>query len=169
MIRVLKNWLSWVFTRMPDWKRLGSFTGEVNLTYVGARDYLYIPNPEAPLTFERGTHPTLFIPSGEIIQPRTMHTDGGSIPRPAWLLPSLDPWQYFPAYLIHDWEFDQHHLDADYAKSFEDVNQTLVEAVYTLMMARNTYSYWGLRAIYRGVSSPIGRDVWNGAWVNGRA
>jgi len=61
-----------------------------------------------------------------------MVTDAGTIPQILWTLPGFSPWEFGPAYIIHDWEFRSracHKLK----KSFFDVNQTLMEGIKTLM------------------------------------
>jgi hypothetical protein len=153
-------WLKWAFKSFPDWRRRGRFSGEIGLNWRGPLNYHF--RNDKGFVFERGMHPDEFKPTGEIIVPGEMDTDGGSIPRFAWILPRLDPWTYMPAYLIHDWEFQAHH-NKESNKTFEEVNATLVEAVYTLMVAGVTdYSGFDLRLIYDGVSSPLGRAVWDG-------
>jgi hypothetical protein len=95
-----------------------------------------------------------------------MTTTGGSIPRFFHVFDKLSPWEYGPAYMIHDWEFHAHHQKI-LNKSFKKVNLTLAEAIFTLM----TVGYKGtilelnmtaLKAIYLGVMSPVGKMVWNG-------
>jgi hypothetical protein len=112
----------------------------------------YIPDAAAPLRFIRST--------GEPIAPGRMLTDGGSVPRWFWVKRDLSPWCHTPAFLIHDWEFDQHHRGAP--KSFEAVRDTLAEALKTLMETGVTpTSEATFRMIYAGVSSWIAKDVWN--------
>ena len=156
----LLRWLTWAFRRHPDWRRLGRFSGPVVLEWKGPRDYYF--RGGTGFMFERGFHADKFAPTGESIVPGDMDTDGGSIPRFAWVLPQLDPMSFLPAYLVHDWEFDQHHKLLS-GKSFEEVNRTLVEGVYTLMMTGVAkYDLFDLHAIWDGVSSPFGQDVWDG-------
>ena len=89
-----------------------------------------------------------------------MLTDGGSIPRWFWVKKDLSPWCHTPAFLIHDWEFDQHHENAS-PKSFEAVH-TIAEALKTLMETGVTpKSEATFRMIYAGVSSWIAKDIWN--------
>ena len=186
----LLRWALWAFKKFPDWKKRGRFVGNPLLSIKGPQKYLYIHNPEKPFAFERGTHPTEFIPkripcgscggkravengmilcpgcvgSGtvhDLVVPRDMETDGGSIPQIAWSLFNLTPWTYLPAFIIHDWEFEQHHRKES-SKSFEDVNTTLCEAVYTLMCdGWVPYSSFNMRLIYDGCSSPLGELVWD--------
>lgn len=134
----------------------GEFIGVPEVATSGGRNYLY-KQSEPKFAFRRF--------DGELIYPKAMVTDGGSIPRVAWVIPGLDPWTYMPAYLIHDWDFMAHHANPAYPRSFEEVNLTLAEGVYTLMMNGVGKQDWRiLLAIYLGVSSPIGRRVWDASW-----
>lgn len=165
---MLLEWWNWLTTSYPDWLKRGCFHGDINLQWLGPKNYNY----SGTLAFERGEYPNNFVSTGEIIVPDVMSvpkdtmrmlTDGGSIPRIAWSIPDLDPWTYMPAYLIHDWEFTRHHKDQTFTKSLEDVNRTLCEAVYTLMLDGVTKLDQNvIKLIYAGVSSPLGLEVWNG-------
>lgn len=44
--------------------------------------------------------------NGEIICPRPIKTDGGSLPRTLWNKKGYSPWTYAPGYLIHDWLYE---------------------------------------------------------------
>ncbi len=120
-----------------------------------APDYFeYLPDPDAPFSFKRH--------SGDVIVPGKMATDGGSIPRPLWFRKNLSPWCYVPAFLVHDWEFDQHHAGAS-AKDFDAVRDTLAEGLKTLMEANVCpKSEVTFRAIYAGVSSWAAKRIWAG-------
>jgi hypothetical protein len=113
----------------------------------------YIPASQAPISFVRST--------GETVTPGQMFTDGGSIPRWFWMHKNLSPWVYVPAYLIHDWEFDQHHLKKT-DKSFDAVRDTIAEGLKTLMETglcpRDETTF---RTIYAGVSSFVAKKIWN--------
>ena len=90
-----------------------------------------------------------------------MFTDGGSIPRPFWVFRNLSPWGYAPAFLVHDWEFDVYHCELS-EKTFDEVNATMMEGVRTLMETgicpKDRLAF---AAIYAGISSPVGRMVWD--------
>ena len=111
----------------------------------------YNPDPDAPFSFARA--------SGEVIAPGRMLTDGGTIPRWFWLKHDLSPWGHLPAFLVHDWEFDQHHLGA--AKTLDAVRDTMTEALKTLMETGVTPRSENIfRVIYAGISSWIAKDLW---------
>lgn len=137
--------------------QVGKFLGTPEVSTPGGRNYNFVLSTP-PFGFQRA--------NGEVIYPKRMVTDGGSIPRIAWAIPGLDPWTYMPAYLIHDWDFMAHHANPDgYTRSFEQVNATLLEGVYTLMMNGVGKQDWRiLMAIFVGVSSWIGREVWDKSW-----
>lgn len=98
-----------------------------------------------------------------------MATDGGSVPRVAWLIHNLDPWAYLHAYALHDWLFLSHHcqLPGDPANTFERANTILAEAIYTLMRtepAKYAPDCRNVVVVYTAVASPIDRGVWGRQW-----
>lgn len=143
------------------WDKQGEFQGvfdpNVHLLPRGESDYLYTPDRNNPLRFVRS--------SGEMIQPGNMVTDGGSVPRPAWVIPDIDPLTYIKAYLVHDWDFSRHHCDDGYGRDFDGVNLTLGEGIYTLMRAGEVGTDWRkVELVYQAVSSFVGRAVWDRRW-----
>ena len=143
--------------------KMGEFVGHFSLEWRGPESFTYHPDPDDPFQYIRN----LGDGNTEIIQPGPMITDGGSIPIIAQVLTGRTPWEYGPAYMIHDWEFNRHDNDPDYHKSFEQVNLTLAEAIWTLM--NNGYlkykkpkkNYRNVHTIYSGVMSPIARVIWD--------
>lgn len=116
-------------------------------------EYLPHPDPSLRFAFRRVT--------GELITPGHMFTNGGSIPRQLWWLEGLAPWDYAPAYLVHDWEFDLHYCGQT-TKTFEDVRDTMMEALMTLMdngAGQNRPAI--AKMILAGISSPIARGLWD--------
>lgn len=83
--------------------RAGTFEGELAVVWLkgtkGAGDgtFVYVPTPDRPLTFVR--------PDGTRIEPTMIYTDGGSVPSLARAFNGLTPWNYGPAYIVHDWLF----------------------------------------------------------------
>lgn len=115
-------------------------------------EYLPHPDPAKRFGFRRA--------SGEVVTPGRMFTNGGSIPRQLWWKQGLAPWDYGPAYLLHDWEFDLHYCGRQ-TKSFEEVRDTLMEAVRTMMELGVGVDRPGVfRAILAGVDSLIARRLW---------
>jgi hypothetical protein len=125
----------------------------IHLRWLQPDWFEYTPDPERPFSFTRS--------SGEVITPGLMLTDGGTIPRPLWVASEFSPWCYTPGFLVHDWEFDQHHAQAS-AKTFEDVRDTLAEGLKTLMEIKLCpKSERIFSAIYAGVSSGIAQGLWD--------
>jgi hypothetical protein len=142
--------------------KMGEFTGHFFLEWNGPETFKYHPDPEDPFRFIRnkGDGKT------EIIQPGPMTTDGGSIPIAVQLITRRTPWEYGPAYMIHDWEFHRHDIDTSFRKSFKQVNLTLAEAIWTLMnkgylkYKKPKKNYNNVHTIYSGVMSPVARAIW---------
>lgn len=142
---------------------VGEFAGHFSLEWIGPELFNYRPDPDDPFRYIRnkGGGKT------EIIQPGPMKTDGGSIPIIAQAISGRTPWEYGPAYLIHDWEFYRHDTDPAFRKSFNQVNLTLAEAIWTLMNKgylkhrKPRANFKNVHTIYSGVMSPVGRAIWD--------
>lgn len=82
----------------------GTFSGEVAVVWLKGTDgpgdgtFVYVPTPGNPLTFTRPDKTT-------VIEPTMIYTDGGSVPPLARAFNGLTPWNYAPAYIVHDWLF----------------------------------------------------------------
>jgi len=134
--------------------KIGVFKGIPNLRWVGPDRFEFFQDTSNPFQFHRY--------NGEIINPEQMYTDGGSIPRIVQSMPDLSPWEYGPAYIIHDWEFEAHHRNLN-QKTFDAVNRTLAEGIKTLMDACIVQkNYVALYTIWLAVSSPVAKSIWNG-------
>ncbi|WP_149589010.1 hypothetical protein [Tabrizicola flagellatus] len=85
----------------------GTFSGEVAVVWLrgtaslGDGTFIYVPTPNRPLTFTRPEGET----AGKTITPPMMYTDGGSVPGLARAFRGFTPWNYGPAYIVHDWVF----------------------------------------------------------------
>jgi hypothetical protein len=134
----------------------GNFFGSFSLEWCGPNRFRYMPGA-VPFGFRRA--------NGVLIVPEAMETDGGSIPRPLWSLPGLSPWDFGPAYLIHDWEFTARRAGLE-GQSFEECSLTLAEGIVTLMK-RGYHGHTApfdrihVHTIYTAVSGSIGRRLWN--------
>jgi hypothetical protein len=107
----------------------GQFRGQAQLVWIGANRFRFL-NP-AIGTFE-------FVPAqGRPIVPGDMETDGGSVPRQLWLLKGYSPWDYAPAYIVHDWLFERHHAqDPAYADiTLQEAGLIMASGIKTLMEA----------------------------------
>ncbi len=78
----------------------GTLSGKLVVQWVAENRFIYRPDAADPLRFRR--------PNGQEIVPQEIFTDGGSIPPVFWSLPGFSPWGYGPAYIVHDWLFQQH-------------------------------------------------------------
>lgn len=142
---------------------IGEFSGRFMLEWGGPESFIYHPDANDPFRYTRN----LGGGKTEVIEPGPMKTDGGSIPIVAQVLTGRTPWEYGPAYLIHDWEFYRHDVDESFRKSFKQVNLTLAEAIWTLMNKgylnnrKPKKDYRNVYTIYAGVSSFVGRAIWD--------
>lgn len=132
----------------------GAFSGKLDVEWIAPNEFIYRPDKDDPLIYVDST--------GRSIRPRTMYTDGGSIPRLFWSSPNLGPWDFAPGYIIHDWLFVQHHCrEADWqAIDFERSAVILAEAIKTQMVKSPDAHPTVVWAIYEAVRSPIARRLW---------
>lgn len=138
-------------------KKRGQFQNDCRVTWRGPLNY----------EFDTTTGFQFVRSNGQVIKPGAMFTDGGSIPRLLWSMPGLDPWTYFPAYLIHDFLFLANHQGINGATDgpvdFDTANAILTEGIYTLGQdGVAKVNDFDLMSIYEAVSSGIGLKVWNG-------
>ncbi len=149
--------------KFVDELNMGEFRGHFSLEWIGPELFNYHPDPNDPFQYIRNKGNN----KKEVIQPGPMTTDGGSIPVIAQFFTGRTPWEYGPAFMIHDWEFHRHDVDPGFRKSFKQVNLTLAEAIWTLM--NNGYlkykkpkkDFRHVYTIYSGVMSPIAKDIWD--------
>jgi hypothetical protein len=134
----------------------GEFQGKLDVRWIEPDRFVYVPNEADPLRFKTA--------QGQVITPRVMYTDGGSIPRLFWGIPGYSPWGYAPAYIVHDWLFEAHHCQyPEFAwVSFNDSARLLAEGIKTLMETEvapkdATVFY----SIYEAVRTPIAERLWN--------
>lgn len=143
-----------VLSRDYDDVDVGHFDSldSINLKWIEPDWFEYMPSANEPFQFIR--------PTGEPVKPGRLFTDGGSIPRIAWLIETLSPWGYVPAYLVHDWEFDLHFCGQT-DKTFEEVRDTMLEALKTLMVSGVVQeSRLTFDIIHSGINSFIARKIW---------
>jgi hypothetical protein len=137
----------------------GTLTGKLIVQWAGENQFIYLPDPDDPLTFVTSDQ--------RRIVPQRMYTDGGSVPPVFWALPGFSPWGYGPAYIVHDWLFEQHHCRYSgwTEVSFEDSARILGEVIDTLMRKGDVPPNPEARyLIKQGVRSGIARHLWdNGA------
>jgi hypothetical protein len=139
---------------------VGELHGKLTLEWVGPDQFIYRPDAQDPFYFKRA--------NGEIIKPRSVFTDGGSIPRHLWAFRGYSPWGFGSAYIAHDWLFSAHHCGYPEAN-----NQTVFTAADVLseciktLMERDKNKPESLRnpslllTIDQAVRSKIAQDLWN--------
>jgi hypothetical protein len=82
-------------------KPVGDLSGDLILAWDNSDErFIFIPSSNRPLVYRRPGKPD--------IRPARMYTDGGSIPRIFWSQKGLSPWAYGPAYVIHDFLYNEH-------------------------------------------------------------
>ena len=67
----------------------GELKGKLLVQWYDYDEFIFIPDKDNPLRFIRNN-------KTEII-PGKIYTDGGSIPRPLWVVRSYSPWGFAPA------------------------------------------------------------------------
>ena len=135
--------------------QVGKFSGAIDVRWLNNDYFLFLPNKDDPFTFTRS--------DGRVIQPGSMYTDGGSIPRFGWGVKGFSPWSYAPGYMVHDWLFVAQHCDyaPDNDFTFQDSSLILAECLKTLMEADPSIcSYFVFNTVYTGVKTPIAKNLW---------
>src|ERR1051326_1916341 len=129
--------------------RVGKLQGKLIVQWLEPDKFLFIPDENNPLTFTRY--------DGTVIRPGKMITDGGSIPRPIWILRNYSPWGYAPAFIIHDWLFvvKQCNLRGFEGYSHHDAANVMGEVMKTMMESgRVDIDKSTLLSMYLAVNSP---------------
>jgi hypothetical protein len=136
--------------------QIGKLEGKLIVQWIEPDLFIFLPDNAKPLSFTRST--------GEKITPGRMLTDGGSIPRPLWILRSYSPWGYAPAFIVHDWLFNMKHCElSGYDKyTYEDAASVLAEVMKTMMETKKVeVDKLTLVSMYAAVSSFIAKDLWD--------
>lgn len=133
----------------------GKLEGKLIVQWLEPDKFLFLPNPDHPLKFTRS--------DGITIQPGRMLTDGGSIPRPLWILRNYSPWGYAPAFIVHDWLFEMKHCGLPGHERFtnSDAANVMAEVMKTLMSSgRIEVDKATVQSMHFAVSSPIAERRW---------
>lgn len=134
----------------------GSLKGKLTVQWVAADQFIFIADPENPLTFTRS--------DGAIIQPKRMFTDGGSVPPALRSLKSYSPWGFAPAFIIHDWIFTMKHCKVPGYEAYDlSAAATVMSEVMKTLMQDPKYG--GANPLvhysfYEAVKSPTARKYW---------
>lgn len=135
---------------------VGKLSGKLVVQWIEPDKFIFLPDKDVPLTFVRS--------NGDKIVPGRMITDGGSIPRPLWILRSYSPWGYAPAFIIHDWLFAMKQCRIEgYARyDHEKAATVLAEVMKTMMeMKKVETDKLTLLSMFAAVNSSIAEDLWN--------
>ncbi|MFT4242845.1 MAG: hypothetical protein QM569_11245 [Acidovorax sp.] len=154
-----------------EWDRTstGCFEGEYTLRAKPDREgwYDYLPDPDTPFQF---------VIDGLTVTPQAMDTDMGSIPKLFRQGRHLKPDTYLPAYLIHDWVFEDHHRRGDATGiTFPQSAALLNSGIKTLMTVGGPYRIPDqepsggpvekdedtMFLIYLAVQTGIARSLWD--------
>lgn len=134
----------------------GQLNGRVIVEWRKPDLFTYRPDSEQPLLFVRK--------SGEEIKPELMITDGGSIPRPFWVMKNYSPWGYGPAFIVHDWLFHMRNCKLPgYEKYSVDEAATIMSEVMKTMMESPGFDYGSkttMYVMYEAVRTQPARDAW---------
>jgi hypothetical protein len=142
----------WLYDRTD----VGSLKGKLIVEWVDQDRFIFIPDPQDPLTFVRKNNDT--------IRPERMYTDGGTIPTALRAIKSYSPWGYAPAFIIHDWLFVMKHCKvAGFEKYDVDKAATVMAEVMKTVMENPKYGGPNKLVHYsmhEGVRSPTARNYW---------
>jgi hypothetical protein len=147
----------------------GEFHGEMAVVWLkgtegpGDGTFIYVPTPGKPLTFTR--------PDKTEITPTMIYTDGGSVPPIARVFRGFTPWNYGPAYIVHDWLFRAKQCWESGDKSpeykvvagltFEDSATIIAESIKTLHEeGRVRKDDVSGAAVTAAVTSPFSYELW---------
>jgi hypothetical protein len=139
----------------------GELKGRLIVEWYDRDSFVFIPDPENPLTFTR--------PNGKgVIEPERMQTDGGSIPRFLWGFKNYSPWGFGPAFIVHDWLFVAHHNgDPRYSEYTLEESALVMSEVMKTMMEKErvekgvTPQKFVMYSMYLAVKSSIARQWWD--------
>jgi hypothetical protein len=134
----------------------GKLSGKVIVQWIEPDLFVFLPDSKQPLTFTRN--------NGQKITPGRMLTDGGSIPRPIWILRSYSPWGFAPAFIVHDWLFTmkQCKLGGYERLTLNDSGLVMAEVMKTMIEAKKVEAGpLTVVSMHQAVVSPIARASWN--------
>lgn len=157
LVLPLGGCIDWFYKLNYDQFDTGKLKGKLIVEWIDQDKFVFVPDPEKPLTFERK--------NGEVIRPQRMYTDGGSVPRALRVLKSYSPWGYAPAFIVHDWLFVMKQCQlAGYEKyDVEKAATIMAEAMKTVM---ENPKYGGPNALvhysmYQAVRSDAAKAYWD--------
>jgi hypothetical protein len=142
----------------PPTKPVGTLEGTLQIEWAGADRFIYRPLASDPVVYAVG---------GRRVVPGPMYTDGGSIPRIFWSQRGLSPWTYGPAYIVHDWLFNEHRCGRDGGTwSFDQANAALYDSIAILEQDAKVGETGDAPRLIKLAVDRFGRAAWNGKDCN---
>ncbi len=136
--------------------KTGALSGKLTVQWLEPDLFLFLPDKDNPLTFTRAT--------GKNISPGRMKTDGGSIPRPLWILRNYSPWGFAPAFIVHDWLYEMKHCKHPGFEqlTFEESALVMAEIMKTMITSKKVDAGpLTVDSMYAAVSSSVAQKRWN--------
>lgn len=133
---------------------VGRLKGAIVVEWISEDLFMFVPNEQWPFSFTRS--------NGEVISPGLMVTDGGSVPRPLWAIRNYSPWGYAPAFIVHDWLYQQKHCAAS-PYNYKDAAWIMSEAIKTMVEDKGgpgRGEKFVIYSMHEAVSSPIAAQLW---------
>ena len=146
----------------------GQYEGVPTVTWNG----FDVENDRPTFVFD-GTGFAYVTSNGRRIAPGKMDTDGGSIPKVLHAVGNFTPWNYGPAFIVHDWIFVAHKCNTapDNDIDFETSARIMAEALKTLMEVGFTNvdgqvqkfpkAEDTLYLMYLAVKTPFAKRLWD--------
>lgn len=135
----------------------GKLEGKLLVEWRKPDRFVFIPSPEDPLRFRRGTN-------GDLIQPDRMWTDGGSIPRAVWAFKNYSPWGYGPAFIIHDWLFNMQDCQLEGYERYDlETAAMIMSEVMKTLLEDPAFDYGdksSMYLMYKAVQTEPARRAW---------
>lgn len=125
------------------WKQteVGEIKGNIILKWIGPDKFIFIPDTNDPLVFIRKRNG---VEADRIFPNAQFYTDGGSIPSAAHAFKNFSPWNFGPAYIIHDWLFEMNHcsLPGREKYNYKIAAEIMAEVLKTQMLENNKTDTW---------------------------
>jgi Protein of unknown function (DUF1353) len=133
----------------------GKLAGKLIVQWIEPDRFIFEPDPKTPLTFTRH--------NGQSITPGRMITDGGSVPRPIWVLRNYSPWGFAPAFIVHDWLFEVKQCKRTGHELFnlENSADVMAEVMKTMIESKKIDAGpLTVAAMHEAVLSKPAREAW---------